>query len=596
MSPVAASEAIRASVPLAQRSKVEQIKEDSHFLRDPLLEELAQDTTHFSEAAIQVLKFHGTYQQDDRDARQQRRQQGLERAYSMMLRTRIPGGHVPPQLYLTLDRLADEYGNGTLRATTRQTFQLHGILKKNLKATLASILQQMGSTLAACGDVNRNVMAPVAPYKNRPAYRYAQDYARKLADLLAPKTSAYYDIWVDGEPIPVPPVDEDVLAAQEFVGNGVRVDGPEPLYGPVYLPRKFKAAIAVAGENTVDVYSQDLGLIVLTDPKGRLKGFNIVVGGGMGRTHGKEETEPLLAQKLCFAPPESVHQICQAILAVQRDHGNRSDRKQARLKYLVRNWGIRKFRRVVQQYVGEKLQRFRPLPKFVPNSDDYLGWHEQGDGRWFLGISIENGRIQDSPTRQLKTALRRITEEFALPLRVTPTQDVLLTEIEDHQRDPINRILKSHGVLSKEEIPPMVRLAMACPALPTCGLAITESERALPGLIRQLDRLLQELDLQDAPFLVRMTGCPNGCARPYLAELGLVGSTPDHYQVWLGASPEGDRLAQVYQERVHIDQIVPLMGSLLRLYKQERHPQEAFGDYCHRVGIPYLQQQVVRIP
>ncbi|MFQ3585526.1 MAG: NADPH-dependent assimilatory sulfite reductase hemoprotein subunit, partial [Cyanobacteriota bacterium] len=342
MSSVAASE--------VKRSKVEQIKEQSHFLRDPLLEELAEDTTHFSEAAVQVLKFHGTYQQDDRDTRQQRRQEGRERDYSMMLRTRIPGGHVPPQLYLTLDRLADQYGNGTLRATTRQTFQLHGILKKNLKATLASILHQMGSTLAACGDVNRNVMAPVAPYKNRPAYRYAQEYARKLADLLAPKTSAYYEIWVDGEPIPIPPVDEDVLVAQEFVGHGVRLEGPEPLYGPVYLPRKFKTAITVAGENTVDVYSQDLGLIVLTDRKGSLKGFNIVVGGGMGRTHGKEETEPLLAQKLCFAPPESVHQICQAILAVQRDHGNRSDRKQARLKYLVRKWGIRKFRRVVEEY------------------------------------------------------------------------------------------------------------------------------------------------------------------------------------------------------------------------------------------------------
>ncbi|MEN9203870.1 MAG: NADPH-dependent assimilatory sulfite reductase hemoprotein subunit [Thermostichus sp. DG_1_6_bins_120] len=588
MSSVASSE--------VKRSKVEQIKADSHFLRDPLLEEVGQDTTHFSEAAVQVLKFHGTYQQDDRDLRQQRRQEGQERAYSMMLRTRIPGGHVAPQLYLTLDRLADEYGNGTLRATTRQTFQLHGILKKDLKVTLATILKQMGSTLAACGDVNRNVMAPVAPYKNRPAFRYAQEYARKLADLLAPKTSAYYEIWVDGEPIPIPPMDEEVKAAEAFVGHGVRLEGPEPLYGPVYLPRKFKSAIAVAGENSVDVYSQDLGLIVLTDRKGQLKGFNIVVGGGMGRTHGKEETEPLLAQKLCFAPPESVYKVCQAILAVQRDHGNRWDRKQARLKYLVRDWGIRKFRRVVERYLGEKLQRSRPLPKFAPNSDDYLGWHEQGDGRWFLGISIENGRIQDTAGQQLKTALRRITETFALPLRVTPTQDVLIVDIEKQQRDAINQILKSCGVPCKEEIPQIVRLSMACPALPTCGLAITESERALPTLIRRLDQLLQELGLQDAPFLVRMTGCPNGCARPYLAELGLVGSAPDHYQVWLGASPRGDRLAQVFQERVHIDAIVPLMRSVLQVYKQERYPQEAFGDYCHRVGIPYLQAQVQALP
>jgi sulfite reductase (ferredoxin) len=580
----------------AKRSKVEHIKAESNFLRDPLQQELAQDTTHFSEAAVQVLKFHGVYQQDDRDLRQQRKQEGLERAYQMMLRTRIPGGHVPPQLYLTLDRLADEYGNGTLRATTRQTLQLHGILKKNLKTTVASIIRQMGSTLAACGDVNRNITAPAAPYKNRPAYRYAQEYARKLADLLAPKTSAYYEIWVDGEPVPIPPVDPEVREAEQFVGNGVRLEGPEPLYGPVYLPRKFKTAITVAGENTVDIYAQDLGLIVLTDRKGNLKGFNIVVGGGMGRTHGKEETEPLLAQKLCFAPPETVYRVCQAVLAVQRDHGNRYDRKQARLKYLVRDWGIHKFRRVVEQYLGEKLLPFRRMPKFVPNSDDYLGWHEQGDGRWFLGISIENGRIQDTPERQLKTALRKIVEEFALHLRLTPTQDVILIDIEEHQREAINQILKSHGVPSKEEIPELVRLSMACPALPTCSLAITESERALPSLIRQLDQVLQELGLQDSPFLVRMTGCPNGCARPYLAELGLVGSAPDgYYQIWLGASPRGDRLAQPFQDRVHVSQIVPLMRILLQIYKQERQPQERFGDYCHRVGIPYLQAQVQQL-
>jgi sulfite reductase (ferredoxin) len=261
----------------------------------------------------------------------------------------------------------------------------------------------------------------------------------------------------------------------------------------------------------------------------------------------------------------------------------------------VRDWGIRKFRRVVEQYLGEKLLPFRRMPKFVPNSDDYLGWHEQGDGRWFLGLSIENGRIQDTPERQLKTALRKIVEEFSLHLRLTPTQDVIFIDIEEGQREAINQILKSHGVLSKEEIPELVRLSMACPALPTCGLAITESERALPTLIRQLDQVLRELDLQDSPFLVRMTGCPNGCARPYLAELGLVGSAPDHYQIWLGASPQGDRLAQPFQDRVHISQIVPLMRILLQLYKQERHPQERFGDYCHRVGIPYLQAQVQRL-
>ncbi len=581
--------------PEIKRSKVEHIKEASHLLREPLATELQQDTSHFSEAAIQILKFHGVYQQDDRDARQQRRQEGLERAYSMMLRTRVPGGIVPPQMYLTLDKLADQYGNGTLRTTTRQAFQMHGVLKQDLKTVLASIVKQMGSTLSACGDVNRNVMAPMSPYKNRPDFVYAQAYANKLADVLTPEADAYFDIWVDGERVELPE-DPDVALAKQFVGQGVRdPQSPEPLYGTQFLPRKFKCAIGIPAENTVDIYSQDIGLIVITDPgTGKLKGFNILVGGGLGRAHNKDETMPLLAQPLGFAPPEEVLKVVQAILAVQRDNGNRQDRKQARMKYLIQNWGIRKFRQAVEQYYGQKLKRWRPLPELNPPG--FLGWREQGDGKLFLGLFIENGRIADTPERQLKTALRQITERFGFEIRLTPTQDLLFVGIEPEQRPQVDAILQEYGVMPFEGIPALVRDGMACPALPTCGLAIAESERALPSLLRQVDALLQDLGLGQESFVVRMTGCPNGCARPYLAELGFVGTGPEQYQVWLGGSPRGDRLATVFAEKVHANGILDLLRPLFKHYQQHKFASESFGDFGHRVGFEVLRAQLAPDP
>jgi sulfite reductase (ferredoxin) len=570
-------------------SKVELIKEQSHFLREPLATELQQDTDHFSEAAVQVLKFHGAYQQDDRDLRQERKQAGLDRAYSMMLRTRVPGGFLTPQYYLTLDHLAEAYGNGTMRLTTRQAIQLHGILKKDLKTVIADIVHHMGSSISACGDVNRNVMAPAAPYKNRPEYVYAQEYAVKLADLLTPLSEAYYDIWVDGEKVELPMDPEVKKARLHPQGSQVEVPGSvEPLYGTHYLPRKFKCAIGVPSENTVDIYSQDIGVIVITDPaNGKLKGFNILVGGGMGRTHHKEETFPLLGQPLGFVTPEEIYGVIQAIVAVQRDYGERFDRRLARMKYLVHHWGIKKFRKTVEEYFGKKLKAFRPLPE-IPMVD-YLGWRPQGDGKLFLGLSIENGRIQDTKTHQLKTAIREITHRFGFPMRLTPTQDLLFTDIPPTLRSTVDQILKNYRVLLPEEIPLLIRQSMACPALPTCGLAVTESERALPGILRQIETLLQELGLDKESFIVRMTGCPNGCARPYLAELGFVGSHTDQYQMWLGGSPRGDRLAQVFQEKVPVDQILTTLKPLLLAFKAERYADESFGDYCHRAGLEYLR-------
>ncbi len=563
----------------------EAVKAASHYLQEPLATEARQPTTHFSEPAVQILKFHGSYQQDDRDKRQELRQQGLERDFSLMLRTRQPGGHVPAPLYRTLDALADEYGNGTLRVTTRQTFQMHGVLKGHLQTVIEAIVRSMGSTLATCGDINRNVMAPPAPFRQRPSYRYAQEYARRLSDLLLPRTPSYYELWVDEEQVDIPSLPE-LPPLPKIHGD----DPVEPLYGKQYLPRKFKCALTVPDDNSVDIYSQDIGLIVVTGAKGELRGFNILVGGGMGRTHHKEETFPLLGQPLGFAPVAEIETIIQAILAVQRDYGNRSDRKQARMKYLVHTWGIRKFRQVVQEYAGHKLKPWQKIPPF-PAGLNYLGWQSQGDGKLFLGLSIPNGRIRDTADMQLKTALRSINEQFALPLQLSPTQDVILMDIDPAWRGKITAILRHYQVPLPEDLSPFTRLAMACPALPTCGLAITESERVLPNFIQELETLWGEVGLGDTPLIVRMTGCPNGCSRPYLAELGLVGTLPGHYQVWVGASPSGDRLAQVLWEKMPLEGLTQALKPLFTFYKQERYTGERFGDFCQRVGVTPLQQQ-----
>ncbi len=566
-------------------SKVEGIKERSNFLREPVASELALDTTHFSEDGIQILKFHGSYQQDNRD----NRVKGQEKDYQFMLRTRSPGGYVPPELYLTLDGLADEYGNHTLRATTRQGFQLHGILKKNLKAAIAAIVRNMGSTLGACGDLNRNVMAPPAPYKNRPEYAYAWEYADNIADLLTPQTGAYYEIWLDGEKAISAEENPEVVAARQRNSNGTLVsDNEEPIYGTYYMPRKFKCAVTVPGDNSVDLFSQDVSLVVITDDSGELQGFNVYAGGGLGRTHNKEDTFPRIADPIGYVDKADVYELMKAIVATQRDYGDRTNRRHARMKYLIADWGVGKFRSQVEQYLGKEIQPLKPLPQF--QYLDFLGWHEQGDGKWFVGISIENGRIKDDGSFQLKTALREIIQTYRLPMRLTPSQNVLLYEIGEEQKDQIQAILSRCGIKEETAIDPLVRYSMACPALPTCGLAITESERVLPGILERIRALLTQVGLPEEHFIIRMTGCPNGCARPYLAELALVGSQPESYQVWLGAAPNQTRLAQAYMDRMHINDLEKTLEPIFVFFKQSRHPGESFGDFCDRVGLDAIRQ------
>ncbi|NJM46076.1 MAG: sulfite reductase, ferredoxin dependent [Alkalinema sp. RU_4_3] len=566
-------------------SKVEGIKERSQFLRAPIGSELRNDLNYFSEDAIQLLKFHGSYQQDNRD----NRVKGQEKDYRMMLRTRSPGGYIPPQLYLALDALSDQYGNGTLRATTRQGFQLHGVLKKNLKATIAAVVRNLGSTLGACGDLNRNVMAPPAPFRNRREYQWALEYANRVADLLTPQTGAYYEIWLDGEKAISGQEHPDVVAARKRTTNGTSfAEGEEPVYGQQYLPRKFKACVTVPGDNSVDLFSQDLGLVVIINQNGQLEGFNIYAGGGLGRTHNKEETYPCIAQPIGFVSTPDLYDAVKAIVATQRDYGDRSDRRHSRMKYLIAEWGVERFKSKVEEYFGKAFQPLRELPEW--RYEDFLGWHDQGDGRFFLGINIENGRVKDEGSLRLKTALKTLVKTFNLPMLLTPSQNVLFYDIQAHDKAAIEQVLKDHGVLKPEELDPLVRYAMACPALPLCGLATSEAERVMPGVLDRVRASLKRTGLPNESFVTRMTGCPNGCARPYLAELGFVGNGPDTYQLWLGASPNQTRLSEVYVEKMALGDLEKTLEPIFVMLKQQRQGSESLGDFCHRVGFEALRE------
>ncbi len=569
--------------PTQKLSKLEGIKERSNYLREPILTELQQETTHFSQEGIQVLKFHGSYQQDNRD----NRVKGQEKDYQFMLRTRNPGGFIPPELYLTLDRLSDEYGNGTLRVTTRQGFQLHGILKKNLKAAIAAIVRSMGSTLGACGDLNRNVMAPPAPYKKKIEYQYTWEYANNIADLLAPQTGAYYEIWLDGEKFVSAEEDPEVKAAR--IADSKFPDREEPIYGEHYMPRKFKCSVTVPGDNSIDLYTHDISLVVITDEKKELIGFNILAGGGLGRTHRKEETFPRMADPIGYVEKDDIYNLVKAIVSTQRDYGDRTQRRHARMKYLVEDWGVEKFKAKVEEYFGKEIGAFKPLPEW--KYQDYLGWHEQGDGKLFLGISIENGRVKDEGNWKLKTCLKTLIERFNLPIRLTANHNLIVYEIEPLEQEAIEEILQQHGIITNPEtIDPLVRYSMACPSLPTCGLAIAESERAIPGILERIRALLDRLGLEQEKFVIRMTGCPNGCARPYMAELGLVGSAPDTYQIWLGGNPDQTQLARPYIDKLKIEELESFLEPLFIYFKQNKADSESFGSFCARVGFEKLKE------
>jgi sulfite reductase (ferredoxin) len=555
-------------------SKVELLKEASHQLRGTLADELQNDKQEFSDDAATLLKHHGSYLQDDRDTRKAKGEDGkaLGKQYSCMVRTRIPGGRVTAEQFLAELDLCEKLANGTLRITSRQGFQLHGVLKSDLKESIRTINDIKLTTFAACGDVNRNVMACPAPFKNA-VYEQMQALSQELAEHFKPKTSSYFDIWLkddNGEEVDVTefkPVDE-------------------PIYGARYLPRKFKMAIGLPEDNCVDLYTQDLGLMAIVE-NGTIIGYNVLAGGGMGRTPSAEKTFPALAKRICFATPDQVVAVSEAIVKVQRDYGNREDRKRARLKYLISDWGTPKFKAMVEQYYGKGLPD--PHPADVTGVDDHIGWHEQGDGKLFLGINIENGRIKDEGKLQIKSGLRAILRRFGMNTRLTALQSVILCDIDPKDKAEINRIMAEHGIKGADELSLLRRYAIACPAFPTCGLSITESERALPGIIDGLDVAIAKLGLQSSKIAVHMTGCPNGCARPYTPDIGLVGKSVGKYTMFLGGNPEGTRLGFIYKDSVPAEDIVSVLTPLLSAYKTGRQGAESFGDFCARKGQAELE-------
>ena len=565
-----------APTPLASKepSKFEQLKANSQHLREPLASELENDLPFFTDGAVQILKFHGSYQQDNRD----NRLKGQAKDWGMMLRLRSPGGKVPAQLFLALDQLANQYGNGSMRVTTRQAFQLHGIAKQDLRTVLASIVRNLGSTLAACGDINRNVMAPAAPYEGL-GYPVARRLADDIADLLAPKAAAgaYLELWVDGEKRYKirPSIACSKVRKRQLEGKLNSGDPEEPLYGSTYMPRKFKVGVTVPGDNSIDLLTQDLGLVAFTDLAGKLRGCNVYVGGGMGRTHNKEETFARSADCLGYVKGTDILDLVQAVVALQRDNGDREQRRHGRMKYLIHDRGIAWFRSELERYFPGGITTALIEPK--PVLEDYLGWHQQGDGRWFVGLPLLCGRLDG----ERKVGLRKLVERYLPEIRLTANQDILLCNIARNQRQEVAEALAEIGWTNPAETSLLSRHAIACPALPTCGLAITESERILPSVIERLEKLLEAEEIT-TPILLRMTGCPNGCARPYMAELALVGSGVDQYQLWLGGNPGLTRLAQPILDKLPLMDLEITIKPLLQHWR-DNGKKQSFGDYCNQL-------------
>ena len=577
-----------ASTNSPKPSKIEAVKIASEYLKTFVADEVNNGLDHFGDDAATILKFHGSYQQDDRDLRTRLKREKKEKAYQLMVRVRIVGGKLTADQFLACHELARTLGNGTMRITTRQEFQLHGVLKSDLAAAIRQINEALLSTLAACGDVERNVLCCPAPIHD--ALRdQLQDDARRWAAHAAPRSSSYWEIWLDGEKIetlPAPGPSQVPAAADDAV---------EPLYGKAYLPRKFKTAFAFPEDNCTDIHANDLGFLAIAED-GRIVGYNVLVGGGLGTTPSAQKTFPFLAVPLCYVNRQQALEIGEAVLKVFRDFGNRSDRKRARLKYIIHDWGLPVFRAKIEEYLGHPLAEARPVA--VTDVDDHMGWHEQGDGKLFLGIPVENGRIKDEGTFRLFSGLRAFFDRYRVPARLTCQQSILLAGLDPAWRPEINAWLEEYGIATVERISTVRRWAMACPALPTCGLAVTEAERALPSILDDLESELARLGLAQERLSVRMTGCPNGCARPYNADIGLVGRSahigpdgkpgPGTYTIFLGGRTIGDRLNLEFKDYVPHDQIVPVLIPVFERFQSQRQNGETFGEFCARLGVEEL--------
>ena len=554
-------------------SKAEAIKQQSRQLRGNLAQDLTDTATPFDKAGYGLLKFHGIYQGYDRDSATERKQRGDDKIWQFMVRVRIPGGRLTADQYLALDELADRHANGSLRITTRQSIQFHGIVKSGLKAAIADINRALLTTLAACGDVVRTVTTVPAPIRDAVHTRLEND-ARSLSTHLLPKTSAYHEIWVDGEK--VTPEEEPV----------------DPLYGERYLPRKFKIGLAIPGDNTIDVLTNDLAIVALFEGD-TLAGYNFLLGGGHGMTHNKPETYPRLATPVAFVEPDDLLAAAAAVVRLHRDWGDRGNRRHARLKYVIAERGEEWARERLSEDLGKPLAACRKMPGFdVP---DHLGWHEQGDGKIYLGVPVASGRIVDDGGSRLRSALREIVVRFGVNPILMPSQDIILSDIAPADRVAIVAVLQDHGVRLGEELLPVERWSLACPALPSCGLALTEAERVQGDIVGAIAARMKRWGLEHERLSIRITGCPNGCARPYTGDIGIVGRIPGYYSLYVGGDFAGTRLNEAIAERLDITGIADALDPLFALFACSRRSGEGFGDFCHRIGIPALQQVIAGI-
>ena len=542
-------------------TKVEDYKKNSQHLRGTIDDTLNDpQADHFQESDLHLLKFHGSYQQDDRDLRKQRRAEGLGKAYSFMLRATLPAGQLTGRQWLDLDRMADQFANGSIRLTTRQAIQFHGIVKSNLRETIRQMNESMMTTLAACGDVCRNVMAVAAPIQDE-IHRTVRETAHAIAEDLRPSTHAYHEIWIDGQKQASP---------QEL----------EPFYGDTYLPKKFKVGVTIAGDNQIDIYSYDAGLVGVAKA-GQLEGWNVVAGGGLGMSHGRPNTFAQLADRIGFVATQDGVDAIRNIASIYRDFGNRNDRKQARLKYLIDKIGLEEFKREFRDRANFHVHDWRELPDV--SNQDWMGKHSQGDGKFFYGLFIENGRIRDTEQCEVRTAIRRIVQHLDCPITLTAQQSLIFSDLSVSDIDFIEQTLTQHRVQQVAQLSNARRYSMACPSMPTCGLAVAESERIAPEVITSLENKLAELGLAATPLTIRMTGCPNGCARPYTADLALVGRRPGVYHLFVGGRLDGDRLADLFAADVKLDDVVATLEPLFRRFAEQRLPDEGLGDFYQRI-------------
>lgn len=543
----------------------EYIKINSNYLRGTLEESLADHTTGaVADDDTQLTKFHGFYMQDDRDIRAERKKQKLEPKHTFMLRARIPGGVITMPQWLQIDEIADELTDyASIRLTTRQTFQYHGILKRNLKPLIKGLYQVKLDSIAACGDVNRNVMCNTNPVESK-LQQETYQWAVKISEHLLPKTRAYYELWLDEEKIETSPEDEQ-----------------EPVYGRTYLPRKFKIAVAVPPHNDVDISANDLSFIAIADENGGLAGFNVAVGGGMGSTHGDVNTYPQLARVLGFIKPEDTNDFAQAVMLTQRDFGNRENRKRARTKYTVDTLGVDQFREETEKRAGKK---FEPAKDYeFTQQGDRFGWVESLDNKWHLTVFLEAGRIVDREGAPLKTGLREIAKVHKGEYRMTANQNIMIANVAAEDKKQIEDMCRQYGLLG-QVLSPIMLNSIACVAMPTCALAMAESERYLPRLIEKFDVLAKKHGLEEQEIVTRMTGCPNGCGRPFLAEIGMVGKGPGKYNLYLGADGRGTRLNQMYKENIGEEEILAEIDTLFAHYAKDRQQDERFGDFVVREG------------